>query len=221
MTEACLIAAAGSAAGLGLAWAGIRELKALAPANLPRLDSIGIDGRVLGFTALAGFVSAALFGIAPAWRASRPALMNVLRGSNRTSGLASGAALRNIVVMVEVALSFVLLIGSGLMFRSFEELQRVDPGFDPHHLLTFQVLGVGLTRKNPAERAVFVQQEAERLRAVPGVLGVTASYPFPLTDRFSPIRWGTEDAVKDQSKFQATDFQIVLPRYFETSHEHR
>ena len=216
ITEACLIAIAGTVAGLGLAWAGIRELKALAPANLPRLDSIGIDGQVLGFTALAGFVSAALFGIAPAWRASRPALMNILRGTSRTSGLAGGATLRNIVVIAEVALSFVLLIGSGLMFRSFLELQRVDPGFDPHHLLTFRVLGAGLTRRDPAQRAVFVQQSEERLRAIPGVEGVTASFPFPLTGQFSPIRWGTEDAVKDQSKFQATDFQIVVPGYFET-----
>ena len=216
LMEACLIAIAGTIAGLGLAWAGIRELKALAPANLPRLDSIGIDGQVLGFTALAGFVSAALFGIAPAWRASRPALMNILRGSSRTSGLASGATLRNVVVVAEVALSFVLLIGSGLMFRSFVELQRVDPGFDPHRLLTFRVLGTGLTRRQPAERAVSVTQLEERLRAIPGVVGVTASFPFPLTGQFSPIRWGTEDAVKDQSKFQATDFQIVLPGYFET-----
>jgi putative ABC transport system permease protein len=216
MIEACLIALAGTAVGLGLAWAGIRELKALAPTNLPRLDAIGIDGRVLGFTALAGFLSAALFGIAPALRASRPALMNVLRGSNRTSGLASGAALRNMVVMVEVALSFVLLIGSGLMFRSFVQLQRVDPGFDPQHLLTFRVLGAGLTRKEAAQRSVFITQMEQRLRAIPGVVGVTASFPFPLTGEFSPIRWGTEDAVKDPSKFQATSFQIVLPGYFET-----
>ena len=216
LMEACLIAFAGTVAGLGLAWAGIRELKALAPTNLPRLESIGIDGQVLAFTALAGFVSAALFGIAPAWRASRPALMNILRGTSRTAGLAGGATLRNIVVMAEVALSFVLLIGSGLMFRSFLELQRVDPGFDPHHLLTFRELGAGLTRKEPAQRAVFVQQAEERLRAIPGVVAVTASFPFPLTGEFSPIRWGTEDAVKDQSKFQATDFQIVIPGYFET-----
>lgn len=216
LMEACLIAAAGTVAGLGLAWAGIRELKALAPANLPRLESIGIDGQVLAFTALAGFVSAALFGIAPALRASRPALMNILRGTSRTAGLAGGATLRNLVVMAEVALSFVLLIGSGLMFRSFVELERVDPGFGPHHLLTLRVLGAGITRQDPAQRAVFVTEMQERLRAIPGVLGVTASFPFPLTGQFSPIRWGTEDAVKDPSKFQATDFQFVLPGYFET-----
>jgi len=216
LTEACLIAAAGSVLGLALAWAGIRELRVLAPANLPRLDAIGIDGSVLAFTALAGFAAAALFGIVPAWRASQPSLMNVLRGASRTSGLAGGAALRNLVVVAEVALSFVLLIGSGLMIRSFQKLQQVDPGFDARHLLTFQVLGVRPLRNDPASRAVLIQQIAGKLGSIPGVEGVTASYPFPLTGDFSPIRWGTEEAVKDQSKFQATDFQIVLPGYFET-----
>lgn len=215
LTEACLIAAAGSLVGLVLAWAGIRELRVLAPADLPRLESVGIDGAVLGFAAFAGFAAAALFGIVPALRASRPALMNVLRGTSRISGLASGVALRNLVVMAEVALSFVLLTGSGLMFRSFVELQRVDPGFDAHNLLTFKVLGLGLNKKEAAERAVAVQMVEERLRAVPGAVAVTASFPFPLTGNFSPIRWGTEEAVQDQSKFQATDFQIVLPGYFE------
>ena len=215
LTEAFLLAAAGTAVGLALAWAGIRELRALAPANLPRVDTVGINGSVLAFTMLAGFAAAALFGIVPAWRASCPNLMNVLRGVTRTSGLASGAWLRSFVVVVEVALSFVLLLGSGLMLRSFEQLQRIDPGFDPHHLLTFQVLGVGISRRQPAERAVLVQQLQQRLAAIPGVEGVTASYPFPLTGDFSPIRWGTEDALKDQSHFQATDFQIVLPGYFE------
>ena len=140
-TEACLLAIMGTALGLALAWAGIRELRALAPENLPRLETIHIDGTVLGFTALAGLAAALLFGIAPAWRATLPALMNVLRGSSRTSGLASGATVRNAVIMVEVALSFMLLVGSGLMFRSFLDLQRIDPGFDAHHLLTLRVLG--------------------------------------------------------------------------------
>ena len=215
-TEACLLAAAGTAVGLGLAWAGIRELRALAPENLPRLENVGIDGTVLIFTALAGLVAAVLFGLLPAWRASQPELMNVLRGTSRISGLASGAFLRNGVVMAEVALSFVLLVGSGLMFRSFLELQRIDPGFEAQHLLTFQVLGNRTGKLNPADRATMVRQIEERLSAIPGVESVTAGFPFPLTGDYSPIRWGTEGAQADPSKFQATDFQIVLPGYFET-----
>ena len=216
LTEACLLAAMGTVLGLGLGWAGIHELRVLAPANLPLLDDVRIDGVVLAYTALAGLAAAAIFGIAPAWRASQPALMNVLRGTSRTAGLASGASLRNLVVMAEVALSFVLLIGSGLMFRSFMELQRVDPGFDPHNLLTLQLVGAPLRLQTPEERSVLMGQIAQRLRAIPGVQSVTASFPFPLTGEFSPIRWGTDEALKDPSRFQATEFQVVLPGYFET-----
>jgi predicted permease len=216
MLEATLLVAMGTVLGLALAWAGIHELRILAPANLPRLDDVRIDGFVLGYTALAGLAAAAIFGIAPAWRASQPALMNVLRGTSRTAGFACGASLRNTVVMAEVALSFVLLIGSGLMFRSFLELQRVDPGFDPDNLLTFQIIGG--SKDTPAERDVAMRQIDDRLRAIPGVQNVTASFPFPLTGDFSPIRWGTEEALKDPAKFQATEFQIVRPGYFETMH---
>jgi putative ABC transport system permease protein len=141
--------------------------------------------------------------------------MNVLHGS-RSPSLAGGRLLRSLVVVLEVAMSFVLLIGSGLMFRSFLELQRINPGFDSHGLLTFQILGnFGTT---PEQRAVAVRQIQEQLRAIPGAQSVTASFPFPLAGGYSPIRWGTEEALADATKFQAVDFQIVLPGYFETMH---
>jgi predicted permease len=216
LIEAVLLSAMGTLVGLGLAWAGILELRALAPANLPRLEDVRIDAAVLLYSALAGLASAAIFGIVPALRASRPALMNVLRGVSRTSGIGSGAILRNTVVMAEVALSFILLIGSGLMFRSFLKLQSIDAGFDPHHLLTFQIQGARLNKKTPELRAASVHEITDHLKAISGVQGVTGSFPFPLTGRFSPIRWGREDAARDPSHFQATDFQIVLPGYFET-----
>jgi putative ABC transport system permease protein len=214
LTEAFLLAGLGALGGLALAWLGIHELLAIAPTNLPRLDTIRIDSVVLGFTAAAALIAAGIFGLASAWRASRPDVMNVLRGTSRNEGLASGGLLRKFVVVAEVALSFVLLIGSGLMFRSFLELQRIDPGFDPRGLLTFQVLG-NRGGKTPQERTAFMQQIQERLRGITGVQSVTASFPFPLAGGFSPIRWGTEEALSDNGKFQATDFQIVLPGYFE------
>ncbi|MGC1833341.1 MAG: ABC transporter permease, partial [Candidatus Acidiferrales bacterium] len=141
--------------------------------------------------------------------------MNVLRGSSHNEGLDSGGLLRKLVVVSEVALSFVLLVGSGLMFRSFLELQRIDPGFNPHGLLTFQLLG-DYGGETPEERAAFTRQIEERLSAIAGIQSVTASFPFPLAGGFSPIRWGTAEALSDASKFQAADFQIVLPGYFET-----
>ncbi len=215
LAEALWLAALGTLGGLGLAWTGIRKLRSLAPADLPRLDTITIDTSVLAFTVLAGLAATILFGMTPALRASRPRLMNVLRGISRNTGLGTGSVTRNIVVMAEVALSFVLLVGSGLMFRSFLQLQRIDPGFDSHHLLTF-VLNGDNGATTPAANAAFVRQVEDRLRAIPGVQSVTGSFPFPLAGGYSPIRWGKSEALSDPSKFQAADFQIVVPRYFET-----
>jgi putative ABC transport system permease protein len=115
-------------------------------------------------------------------------------------------------VVAEVALSFVLLIGSGLMFRSFLALQQINPGYDPHGLLTFQL--VGPRGQTPQERAAFMRNLHDKLSALPGVQAVTASFPFPLTGGFSPVRWGLAEALSDSSKFQATDAQFVLPGYF-------
>src|SRR5580704_12099631 len=217
LSEALLLAAIGALGGLGLAWFGIHELLAIAPAHLPRLDTIRIDSTVLVFTVILSLIAAAIFGLAPAWRAARPDVMIVLRGTSRSEGLASGGLSRKIVVGLEVALAYVLLIGSGLMVRSFLELQRVDPGFSPHGLLTFQVQSDRFLQK-PEERAVATRQIEEHLRAIPGVQSVTASNPFPLTGGYSPIRWDTEEALTHASRYKAVDPLIVLPGYFETMH---
>jgi predicted permease len=217
LAEAVLLASLGAAGGLALAWAGIRELLAIAPANLPRMDTIRIDGPVLVFTVLAALVAAAIFGLISAWRASRPDLAIALGGTVRNEGLRGGGFLRKLVVVVEVALCFVLLVGSGLMFRSFRDLERINPGFDPHGLLTFQILGnLGGQNSTSASRAAAVRQIQERLQAIPGIQSVTASILFPLAGGFTPIRWGNLDAAADSSKFHATDVQFVVPGYFET-----
>jgi putative ABC transport system permease protein len=215
LAEAVVLTALGAAGGVALAWIGIRELISIAPANLPRLETIRIDPSVLLFTLAIALAAAFLFGIVPAWSAFRMDLVNALGGAARTSGLRGGGRrFRNAVVVIEVALCFVLLVGSGLMIRSFLELQRIDPGYDPRGLLTFQLLGGGpATGEQIAARG---RQLDERLRAIPGVQSVTASFPFPLGGGFSTIRWGLEDALTDPSKFQAVDWQVVRPGYFET-----
>lgn len=214
LAEALVIAALGTAAGLFLAWLGINQLLELAPANLPRLTAISLDPTVLAFSTLAGLAAAAIFGAVPAIAAARPDIIQVLRSSGRTGGLGGARLLRNSVVLVEVALSFVLLIGSGLMFRTFLAIQRVDVGFDPHHLLTFQVAGG--RGDTPKAREAFLAELRDRFARIPGVQGVAATFPMPLAGGFSPIRWGLAEALTDQTKFQAADLQIVLPGYFET-----
>ncbi|HKU74669.1 MAG TPA: ABC transporter permease [Pyrinomonadaceae bacterium] len=212
LAESIVLATLGTVIGVGLAYLGIQQLLWLAPANLPRLNAINLDLKVLGFAILAGLLSALLFGVVPALRTAKPNLMETLRAAGRSSAL--GAAwLRNAVVVVEVALAFVLLIASGLMFRTFINIQRVNLGFDPRGMLTFQLLGnVGET---PQERDNFKRQLREQLDALPGVNNVTASFPLPLAGGFNPVRWGGADAQGDPSKFQAADLQIVLPGYFE------
>jgi len=214
LAEALVVAGLGTLAGLVLAWFGIQELLAVAPAGLPRFATIQIDPAALGFSVLAGLASAALFGMAPALRAARPDVMTVLRAAGRTANLGGGAMLRNGVVVMEVALCFVLLVGSGLMFRSFLAVQRVNTGFDARNLLVFQL--VGPTGNNPEARAAFMRNVHDHLAALPGVRSVAASVPFPLAGGFSPVRWGTSEALTDAGKFQAADLQIVTPGYFET-----
>jgi predicted permease len=213
LAESLLLAALGGAGGLTLAWFGIYELRAIAPADLPRLDTIAIDPVVLGFSLLAALASAALFGMAPVYIASRPGLIDQLRASGRNAGLVGGGGLRNAVAVTQVALAFVLLIGSGLMFRSFLALQHVNPGFDPQNLLTFQLQSGGQLALE--QRAAFQQNVRDRLSAIPGVISVGATFPLPLAGGFNPIRWGLEAALTDPSKYQAADFQFVLPGYFE------
>lgn len=212
LVEALVIAALGTIIGVGLAWLGIRQLLLIAPENLPRLNAVGIDWQVLAFSVVAGLLAAALFGVIPALRTAKPNLMETLRAAGR-SGALGAAWLRNAVVVLEVALAFVLLIASGLMVRTFLNIQRVNLGFEPRGLLTFQLLGnIGNT---PQERDTFKRQLRDRLDALPGVSSVTASAPLPLAGGFNPVRWGGAEAQEDPSKFQAADLQVVLPGYFE------
>src|SRR5208282_4528463 len=131
--------------------------------------------------------------------------------------LGAGRFLRGGVVVAEVALSFVLLIGSGLMFRSFLALQHIDTGYDPHGLLTFNLFGVFQgPQQTPEQRAAIQRQLQAELQALPGVESAAASFPLPLAGGWSPIRWGLEPAMTDPSKFQAADAVFVTPGYFET-----
>src|SRR5919199_1809560 len=209
LAESLALAAGGAVVGLVLAFAGIKLLVRLAPANLPRLDAIGLEPVVLAFTIVISLVAAVLFGLVPALRAARPDLADVLRASGRTPGLSgSGRLLRNGVVMAEVALSFVLLIGCGLMVRSFVALQRIDPGFDPTGVLTFLA---GPQAETDTARAAFMRQLRERLAAIPGVRAVTGAFPIPFDGSIGNVRWGTEEAASDPSKFQQAQIHILLP----------
>ena len=213
LAESLVLAGLGGILGLGIAWGGIRVLMAFAPEDLPRMTAIKMDPVVLGFALAACVLSALVFGLMPAVRASRPDLADALRAGGRGSTSGHGALLRKSVVMAEVALSFVLLIGAGLMIRSAIELQRTDPGFAASGLLTMR-LGNLRVRSNDEAVAKFAQIK-ETLRAVPGVTAVTATAVLPLENLGFNGRWGTSAAIGDPTKFRQGEFHIVMPGYFE------
>src|SRR5262245_20912882 len=191
LTESLLLAALGGAVGLAFASWGITLLLSMAPERLPRINGIGIDPNVLVFTGAAALVTAVVCGLLPALRASRPDIVDALRTGGRVGSLAGGRWMRSVVVITEVALSFALLVGSGLMLRSFIALQRTDPGYDPQNVLTFTMQPRG---NRQDARAAFLTQATERLRAIPGVVNVSASGPLPLDGGTANIPWATEEA---------------------------
>jgi putative ABC transport system permease protein len=216
LVESVLVSGAGGLLGVVLALIGVRVLQLMQPAQLPRIAAIALDGTVLLYTGLAALTAAMVFGMVPALRASRPAILQVLREGGRTPGLFANRVLRNGVIVAEVALSLVLLIGAGLMVRTFSALQRLDPGFDANGVLTFNApLPFGRYPTGDARRA-FQDQLQQRLAALPGVQGVTAASPLPLDGRLFNGRWGTEVALTDAQAFRQANYRTVRPGYFET-----
>jgi predicted permease len=208
LAEAAAIAVAGTAVGVALAWAGIRGLLALAPPDIPRFESAAIDWHVLLFAAAAGAFATTAFGMIPALRSSRPDLNRVLRGAR---GAMEGHMLRNAVVIVEVALSFALLVGSGLMARSFLTLRRVDPGFDPRGVLTFYVTRQWELPRQEG-RIELLTEIQSRLRALPGVESASAALALPLGGGIGVA------AAAGRTGWQGVQYQQVMPDYFETLH---
>lgn len=183
LTESLTLAVAGGVVGLGLAVLGVRGLLRLAPADLPQALDIGIDGSVLLFTAVVSIATGFLFGLFPAFGFSRRDLSRALKDGGRasTAGKERHRA-RSGLVVTQVALALVLLIGSGLMLRSFVALRSVDVGFETAGLLTFRL---GLPRaeyNDPALSFAFYRGLDERLRATAGVQAVGMVSGLPLTD---------------------------------------
>ena len=170
LTESVLLSVIGAALGIGLAWGGLKVLTSLAPADIPRLDQVGIDLRVLGLALGLAVLTGIAFGLAPALQSSRAAVGNALREGIRggTSGRRA-QRLRRALVVVQIALVVVLLTGAGLLIRSFVHLQRVDLGFRPDNLLTMRLSLPGAKYQTPESRVGFFDALLERTRRIPGV----------------------------------------------------
>src|SRR5215831_4209589 len=188
LTENLVLSALGGALGLLLAFLQVKLLVALGPTNIPRmaeLDALPLDSRVLGFTLGVSMLAGIISGLAPAWHASKLDLNEMLKeGGKGAISSARGARLRSMFIVAQMALALALLIGAGLMIRSFLRLQTTDPGFDPRNLLTMRLLLPLNTYPNSdehgAKRTEFFEQAIKRIKALPGVQSASVVSMLPL-----------------------------------------
>jgi putative ABC transport system permease protein len=180
LTESVVLSLIGGAVGLGLAVVGLRALLATSPGSVPRTDEITLDGTVLLFTLAVSVVTGLLFGFAPVMHLTQRTVNQSLReGGTRATAGSARMRLRRLLVVSEIALAVVLVVGSGLMLRSFAALVRVNPGFNPQNLLTFGVFLPAANYADAAAQSSFHQRLADRLRGLPNAQGVAAMSGLP------------------------------------------
>ena len=218
LTESLLLAGLGSAAGIALAFAGARLLVAWRPPSVPRIEAMSLDLRVLGAAVAASLLCGIAFGLAPALQAVRRDVQAGLRqGERGTSEDAGRRRLRATLVASEVAFALVLLVGAGLLIRTFAALRAFDPGFDPKGVLTLVVSLSGSEESAPGRRAAFFQETLERLRALPGVEDASAINHLPMGGDL----WGLGFHVRGRplpapGERPSAAYRVVMPGYFRT-----
>jgi putative ABC transport system permease protein len=181
LAESILVAVAGGALGLALAWAAVPLLVRLAGSSLPRSNDVSIDLGVLGFTALIAFVAGILFGLAPARHTWSIDLRETLNETNRGGAVRSVLRTRAALVVSEIALAMLLLVGAGLLFKSFERLSRISPGFSTDHILVANIVRSPTAYSDRNVRLGFFDRLFEQVSALPGVRSVGAISFLPVT----------------------------------------
>jgi predicted permease len=216
LTESVLLAVAGGVLGLGLARLGISLMLAAVPANLPRADSIGVNLPVLYFTFGISLAVGILFGLAPALKSSSVDLQESLKAGDRGSTRSHSRG-QSALVIVQMALTLVLLVGAGLLLRTVRDLWNVNPGFDTLHVITFKVgLSPSLTRTASSTRIAY-QQLLDRVRQVPGIQAADFTNVVPLSeqDNGGPFWVGAQEATSMQDAPHALYFETG-PDYLQT-----
>ena len=178
VAEGFVLVLIASILGVALAFAGLKVLLLFAPDSVPRTEEIGVGLPVLGFTIAVAVVAVFLFGLAPLAQVSERNLANWIRGAGQRAIRGGGQALRKGLVITEIALAVILVIGSGLMIRAFWKLQQVNTGFDPSGVVSFS-LNLPASKYKVPERLQFVTSLEQRLRAIPGVAGVSIASGLP------------------------------------------
>jgi putative ABC transport system permease protein len=217
LTESLLLALCGGALGVLVAFWSADFLVALSPITFPSFVKLNVDARVLSFSLLISVLTGVLFGLAPALQAAKPMLNEVLKDSGRgTSGGLGRSRLLGSLVVSEIALALVLLVGAGLMIRSLQRLQAVDPGFDSKRLLTMS-FSLPAQKYPRAQIGAFNQQLRERLRAMPGVQAVALSSDLPLSGDTSagPIELEGQPAASADTEIRMYRHRVT-PQFFST-----
>jgi predicted permease len=220
LTESVLLGLCGGALGVLLSVWSLRWIHVLGTKSIPRLADVGIDNRVLFFTFAISILSGVLFGLAPALRLAKVDLNSTLKDGNRGAAGASvwghGNRLRRLLVVGELALSIVLLIGAGLLIRSFARLQNVAPGFNPHNVLTFDLALKGHRYDDKDTRLNTYHELWNRFAEIPGVAASGSISALPLSEAFSWTPITVERRVPlPGEKFLNADARIVGGQYFQ------
>ncbi len=219
LTESVLLALIGGTAGLLLGAWGLQALLATSPDSIPRIGEIGLDGKVMGFTVMVSLLTGVLFGTAPMLHMTTHSLANSIRegGERSTSGSAK-QRLRRLLVVAEIALAVVLVIGAGLMLRSFSTLRGVDPGFDPEGLLTFGLYLPAADYPDGQSQMAFFDRLVEQAQAIPGVSSATAMNGLPPLRRINANDTEFEglERTEDGPPHNVDYYQWVTDGYFDT-----
>jgi predicted permease len=218
LTESVMLALAGGCLGLLLALWGTEALMALTPDNIPRLNEVGVDARVFGFTLAVSLLTGIVFGLIPALHAAKPDLNEALKeGSRGSMASAAGKRTRSILVAVEIALSLVMLIGAGLMIKSFLRLQQMNLGFNPDHVLAVSLSLSSSRYPEDRQQAAFFQEALERLQSLPGIQSAGATTGLPLTLEMSGSDFRIEGHPEPEAgKEMIINTRSVSPGYFGT-----
>ena len=217
LIEGLLLSFFGTAAGIALAALGTKVLLQFVPAGVPRLAQVSLDLRVLAFTMLIALATCLIFGLIPAWHASKPDLHTTLEQSGRTSGPgANRLRFRQLLVVFQVSIAVMLVIGAGLLIKSFWLLQRVDPGFQADAVLSAGLTLPASKYSEPNQINNFHKQVLERISAVPGVKTATIAYDHPLESNWLDSFQVEGRVVPADTRAQSANFIPVGPEYFDT-----
>jgi putative ABC transport system permease protein len=216
LTESLVLSIAGGVLGLLIAVWGVSLISSFVPADIPRFNETGLDLTVLAFTIIASVLTGLVFGLAPALQASKLDLNESLKEGGRGASEGRGRShVRSLLIVSEVALSLVLLVGAGLLVKSFIKLRNTDPGFNPENLLTASVSLPVAQYSEDAKITQFYQQAVERASHLPGVESVGAITPLPLSDNAMTITFNLKDGPPPRpGESPISGARIVTPDYF-------